>query len=54
VAAATAGLLSLSAAVLAGVVVLTVLALLGAGVAPRAGAAVPEAPGIPASRLATS
>jgi MFS family permease len=38
VAAAAAGLLSLSAAVLAAVAVLTALALLGAGVAPRAGA----------------
>jgi MFS family permease len=38
VAAAAAGLLSLSAAVLAAVAVLTALAVLGAGVAPRAGA----------------
>ena len=38
VAAATAGLLSLPAAVVASVAVLTLLAVLGAGVAPRAGA----------------
>jgi MFS family permease len=44
VAAATAGLLTLSAAVLASVAVLTLLALLGAGVAPRAGA-VARSPG---------
>jgi MFS family permease len=43
VAAATAGLLSLSAAVLVAIAVLTSLALLGAGVAPRAGA-VPGSP----------
>jgi MFS family permease len=50
VAAATAGLLSLPAAVLAAVAVLTLLAVLGAGVAPRAGAVA----GSPGSAMASS
>jgi hypothetical protein len=54
VAAATAGLLSLSAALLAAVVVLTTLAGAGAVVAPRAGAVPgsPEAVSRPAPTLA--
>jgi MFS family permease len=54
IAATTAGPLSLSAAVLLAVAVLTVLALLGAAVAPRAGApAVAREPAGPATTLAT-